>query len=762
MNWLRKQKLFLTFFISFLLVLFIPGLAGLISFAYISGKMQNMAQENNRLALTQIQMAMDEKLIGFQQIVSDIGFDSDINRSLYFTQESDGGEDYRFQEVAKRFQGMIYADNVIEDVFMVLKKSNYAVDSSGLYQADVFFRNKLIYDGLSFSQWEHMLFQNYYSGKSTDLTFRTIDGAKQVIGCMYSIPIGTFNEPLGNLTILMNPDNLDKVLGNLDLADGGAFFIQESDGTVVHGIGNGEMIQKYSAAADHSTEDMILDSGNMVFQAKSQVSNWRYTLVYPMGVIRGDIHSGRMVMFVLWALGLLCSVGLAYYFARFNYKPIEQIRKGLLKHTENSAEADKGKNELEFIHSTLLSMENQYETIQEDIRVQMPVFRNALLLQILKGNIHGLNLEAAQKSYGITFPYDYYAVMVLDIYFVDESDYEEIDIIKYAIMNIMEELGNTEDRRAYLADVEKSRLAVLFNLGIDSEEAAAECAALGEQTIALMQEHFGIEIRAGQGRICEGLTEAWNSCHEAVQALEGLRFKDSGTVVSFAEESKEAYSYPLEVEQYILSGLKFGNYQAVHEWQEWVYDKNFIQKQLPGRAVECLLFELIGTVYKCLDELKIHDTDLWGDHSLYESMKVWKTPEKIHQEIQKIFLSVCDYVNANRQEAGTELLEQIREYVQKNYSNPDLNLNTTANAFRLNHSYLSHMFKEQTGENFGNYVREVKLQKAEEFLKDTAMTIDEIAERVGYSNSTVFIRNFKKVYGTTPGQYRQGLELEES
>ncbi|WP_458785134.1 helix-turn-helix domain-containing protein [Vallitalea sediminicola] len=54
-----------------------------------------------------------------------------------------------------------------------------------------------------------------------------------------------------------------------------------------------------------------------------------------------------------------------------------------------------------------------------------------------------------------------------------------------------------------------------------------------------------------------------------------------------------------------------------------------------------------------------------------------------------------------------------------------------------------------------DYTTSLKIEKAKDLLVSTKMTINQIAEEVGYNNVTSFIRRFKQLIGTTPGRYRK-------
>ena len=75
--------------------------------------------------------------------------------------------------------------------------------------------------------------------------------------------------------------------------------------------------------------------------------------------------------------------------------------------------------------------------------------------------------------------------------------------------------------------------------------------------------------------------------------------------------------------------------------------------------------------------------------------------------------------------------------------------------FNINTSYLGQLFKNETGEMFTNYLNQVRIEKARELLLKTNLKINEITEKVGYLNQSHFFRNFKKLTGVSPAEYKE-------
>lgn len=78
-----------------------------------------------------------------------------------------------------------------------------------------------------------------------------------------------------------------------------------------------------------------------------------------------------------------------------------------------------------------------------------------------------------------------------------------------------------------------------------------------------------------------------------------------------------------------------------------------------------------------------------------------------------------------------------------------------AEHFGFSESYFSIIFKEIMGEPYSAYLEKLRLSRAETLLRSTPRSVEEIAQAVGYNNSTTFRRAFKRVTGISPTQLRE-------
>ena len=118
---------------------------------------------------------------------------------------------------------------------------------------------------------------------------------------------------------------------------------------------------------------------------------------------------------------------------------------------------------------------------------------------------------------------------------------------------------------------------------------------------------------------------------------------------------------------------------------------------------------------------------------------------------------VCEVSNANKRSSSNQLMERILRFIDENYCKDSICITLIADAVEITPTYLSHLFKENTGESVMRYIEQRRMEKAKQLLGETSLTVNEIALQTGFTNSAVLIRTFKKINGITPGQYRQVL-----
>lgn len=99
-------------------------------------------------------------------------------------------------------------------------------------------------------------------------------------------------------------------------------------------------------------------------------------------------------------------------------------------------------------------------------------------------------------------------------------------------------------------------------------------------------------------------------------------------------------------------------------------------------------------------------------------------------------------------------VQRAIHYINENY-NQDISMEQVAGSVFMNSAYFSQLFKREMGIGFNEYVTNLRMEKAKVFLKQPFLRINEVADLVGYQNTTYFNRVFKNYTGMTPTEYKE-------
>ena len=126
------------------------------------------------------------------------------------------------------------------------------------------------------------------------------------------------------------------------------------------------------------------------------------------------------------------------------------------------------------------------------------------------------------------------------------------------------------------------------------------------------------------------------------------------------------------------------------------------------------------------------------------------------------FEALCNSsLNKNSSEnVHLSIVEKAKEYILDHYQE-DISLQDIARYVSLSPVYFSAYFKKHTGENFSVYLKNVRLEKALDYLRNTDVPVESVCKLVGYDNLTYFYKLVKSHTNMTPNNYRKFWRKEK-
>ena len=150
------------------------------------------------------------------------------------------------------------------------------------------------------------------------------------------------------------------------------------------------------------------------------------------------------------------------------------------------------------------------------------------------------------------------------------------------------------------------------------------------------------------------------------------------------------------------------------------------------------------------------DTDMVS--GIAASLQGCESLSELMDILGREFVQTCNNLNSSGRREN-EYYIRACAYIRENYSQ-NMNISQVADYLGISYAYLSKIFKSQSEneEKLLDYLNRIRIEKAKELLAESELSMNEVAERVGYNNAQSLQRFFKKYEAVTPGEWRRMQE----
>ena len=442
---------------------------------------------------------------------------------------------------------------------------------------------------------------------------------------------------------------------------------------------------------------------------------------------------------------------------KFDYAK-EAIKLGVLEYITKPMEKTKL---LEALRSAMAVVDREREKrsndllIREKLETVIPVLESGLIYEILLHEHFTEDIVSYRNMLGIT---QNYAYMMTVVY----GDSQEGNHMTNAVGSSVRMQEYYQGVRAELKErfgaivgsVMANKIAVL----VPYEEPVMEYAQRSRiiekarEFVREMRKRYSISFRVGISKVKE-FDKLSNAYNEAINSLiitaGSVAHADDLPIGCGYEED-----YPLHIEKQLFEELEKGNLNHTIDNAQ-----NFFDWMVSAHADGIMDIRL-----KCLEFV------LWAEHIAYE--KGGMTYQfKSRNDYLTTIMNISDYdqmkdwfvdkvadacrnITSRKEESSNNVVDIAKEYIKNNYSKP-LSLDEVSYYVNISPYYFSKIFKEGTGENFIEYLTNIRIEKAKELLGNSDYSMKEICVMVGYSDPNYFSRSFKKNVGVTPTEYKE-------
>ncbi len=240
----------------------------------------------------------------------------------------------------------------------------------------------------------------------------------------------------------------------------------------------------------------------------------------------------------------------------------------------------------------------------------------------------------------------------------------------------------------------------------------------------------------------------------------GLRaedtFKDEVIKIEYRDELYiNEIEKRYEQEERMLKAIREGNAEKAQ-----LYMAGFGLYELPERAADALqnnknICLVLNTLFrKEVQKAKVHPVHIDElSNNFAKRIENGRNGTELGNLVSEMIRKYCFLVQNYSQVGYSEMIGQVINYIDFHVQEP-LGLKYISERFSLNPSYLSRLFKKETGKTLTNYINEKRIHDSLIYLAATNLPIQEVAARVGIMDENYFSRIFKKIMNLTPREYR--------
>lgn len=276
-----------------------------------------------------------------------------------------------------------------------------------------------------------------------------------------------------------------------------------------------------------------------------------------------------------------------------------------------------------------------------------------------------------------------------------------------------------------------------------------------------IEEFLQIQVTIAVGKTVDTQEELADSFTKTKRALE-YKFMLGGNQTIWAEEYENIRNSVKHVDIFewaskIAASIRINREaeipQKTREFVNQIKD-SFVNRNRSIVYVQNLVLSVMNLLELTEDiEQTVYDKERVFANEIYNCDNL----DEISEQMIQMFVFISNAISNERDSYGKRQAMLALRYIEENYADSSISLNSVCTALAMSTSYFSSIFKNHTGETFIEALTKKRIEKAKVLLEQGSRKTYEIAEAVGYSDAHYFSLSFKKVTGKTPTEYAKGF-----
>lgn len=494
---------------------------------------------------------------------------------------------------------------------------------------------------------------------------------------------------------------------------------------------------------------------------QSSANGWKYVAIASTQELSRQSHNMQRIAWLLAGGLAIIWAGAAIVGSNRLYSPLQRLVNKFSPRSEGHAGlfVKRAPDIIDSLDFTIQQLHDNNERLMVRLNEQMPLVKEHVLLQLLHGKMTDPDIPDQVRQAELAplrGELIYVCIAEIDQWHELKQMYGETDrsLIVYALRKRIEELGAMHYP---ILGISPKPGQVVFVLAADEPEEVsfAKIKQLGEQLCQQIDREFPFSLSVAIAGPRKGLEHVQLSYEEA-QSLMSYRLAKGPQSLITRESIESTLHAPLGRlivhEQAITAAVAQGCFEEAYEsLDELVREAG--QSIHSSATILALFTHLLGELERLLAASDIELSGIIGEEALGQ-LSGMHSLALLHQWMRDTVLTGIQHQLEELHVPRRKKLVQHAVSALQQQLEEDISLQSLAEQMGVSRATLSKWFKEETGLSFSEFLIQLRMTRAKEWLSSSELPIRVIAERLRYTSVTNFTRIFKQSTGTTPGAFR--------
>ncbi|WP_246246161.1 AraC family transcriptional regulator [Paenibacillus lemnae] len=541
------------------------------------------------------------------------------------------------------------------------------------------------------------------------------------------------------------------------------YMLLNAEGMILSHSDKAKLLQ--NAAEQPVVQDIVRDKASEGYKyvermgerllytwSRSGKLGWMNVNIDSVNTLMAGSHAVQRDIMLLTAIIVLCGTVLAVILATWVSRPVRELVRAMGARSSLGTGIIQGKNELNFLDKAFKRMQEEEEVLNRLLQVREQDAHNLAVHRMIRG-------ETAPQADEL-FPDKYFMAVIVSIdryrNYISKTNPETRSYHRYHIISDCEDIFRQEGIRARSIYHGDGCFVIVLNFGF-SDEGSPVAAIQTALNVARKQagQLLGNSVTIGVSSQADRSEMLADCVSEAMEAIKQGMVVGSGEILYWEDEAvrDKKYIYPVHSERRILNFLDKGDLKGIARELQIIGNEIRSADYVSYDNIVFIYYQLAGVTMKHLRENNVSTARIFtGRGNIYATLAAMDTLDELEEYLYEFFDEIVQYFTRSSGEANHHLT-RIVQYLKEHY-HKEIVFEDMARDVGISYSHMRRIVYELTGKSLNDYLNHLRVERAKELLRNSPLTITQIASEVGYYNAQSFNRFFKKFEGISPSAYK--------